>query len=404
MNFLILSVTAGEGHNSTAKALKTKLEELSCNCQILDMYKYVSPELAKIISEGYLLVTEKAKKAYRIGYRFAENRKNAEHGINGVKLMNVVVSNDCAKFINSERFDAIVFTHPFAGVMLDVMKERHIINNKTLGILTDFTFHPYWEDCTLNDFIVTPNSLLLPQALKKGFRAEQILPLGIPINPKFAVSLPKTDARLQLGLNPNLPTLLVMGGSMGYGHIADIIIKLDALDIDRDFQIVAVCGNNAEAKKQADKIAQTARHKMIVFGFTDRVSTIMDASDCIITKPGGLTTSESLSKILPMIITDPIPGHEERNTEFLLNTGCAMYSTKTCPIDECVYQLLSSNVRVESMKKCISTISKPHSTADVCNFLINMCHIPSINEYDELRAPDFDNNPIYLDENGKVIR
>ena len=106
----------------------------------------------------------------------------------------------------------------------------------------------------------------------------------------------------------------------------------------------------------------------------------MDASDCIITKPGGLTTSESLVKGLPMIIINPIPGQEERNTQFLTNTGCAMTSTKTCPLDECIYQLLMSDTRIETMKRSISEIAKPNSTRDMCAFLVNLAHTPIVEE------------------------
>ena len=171
-----------------------------------------------------------------------------------------------------------------------------------------------------------------------------------------------------------------MGGSMGYGNIAENVKKIDMVDMDRDFQLICVCGNNAEAKAEVDKIAAESRHKILVTGFVNYISTIMDASDCIVTKPGGLTTSESLVKGLPMIIINPIPGQEERNTQFLMNTGCAMSATKTCPLDECIYQLLMSDTRIETMKRSISEIAKPNSTRDMCAFLVNLAHTPIVEE------------------------
>lgn len=377
MNFLILSVTAGEGHNSTAKALKSELESLDSYCSIVDTFDYVSPELAKIISEGYLLVTEKAKYAYKVGYSLAEKRKPNDKSLN---LFKYAMSDELARFINSDAYDAVVFTHPFAGMLLDEMKTKNMIKNRTVGILTDFTFHPYWEDCTHNDYVVTPDKLLNIQGIRKGFKTEQILPLGIPIKPSFSEKLTKEEAREKLGLNKNLSTFLLMGGSMGYGNIAENVKKIDMVDMERDFQLICVCGNNAEAKAEVDKIAAESRHKILVTGFVNYISTIMDASDCIITKPGGLTTSESLVKGLPMIIINPIPGQEERNTQFLTNTGCAMTSTKTCPLDECIYQLLMSDTRIETMKRSISEIAKPNSTRDMCSFLVNLAHTPIVEE------------------------
>lgn len=402
MNYLILSITAGEGHNSTARAIKDEIEKNGSDCTILDTFDYISPELAKIVSEGYLLVTEKAKTAYKLGYRIAEKRRpDSEHRT--LKLMNLPMANELAEFINSDTYDVIIFTHPFAGAILDVMKERRIIKNRTLGILTDFTFHPYWEDCTLNDYVVTPDSLLLPQARRKGFSDEQILPFGIPISPKFKEKIPKEEARRQLELDTDTTTFLLMGGSMGYGNMGETVQKIDEMQTERDFQLIVVCGNNEEAFTEVSKIAAHSQHKIKVYGFVRTIPLMMDASDCIITKPGGLTTSESLAKGLPMIIVNPIPGQEDRNAEFLLNNGCAMLTSKTTPIDECIYQLMSSDVRLDAMRQCISKIGKPNSTEVLASFLDDLAHTPVI-EDDPLTTPDFVENPIYWDADGYIIR
>ncbi len=386
MNFLILSITAGEGHNSTAKAIQAELEKRGADCMILDTFDYISPEFARLVSEGYLLVTEKAKYAYKIGYKFAEKRHVNDREYAPTNIIKRFSAEDLASFIRADTYDAILFTHPFAGILLNIMKEKHLIENRTVGILTDFTFHPYWEDCTSNDYVVVPDRLLLPQAKRKGFREEQLLSFGIPINPKFSETMSQTDARRFLGIDENLMTFLIMGGSMGYGNMAENVRKIDALDAERDFQLIVVCGNNAEMKAEIDEIAKAARHKMLVTGFVRTIPQMMDASDCIITKPGGLTTSESLSKRLPMIIANPIPGQEERNAEFLLNNGCAMATSKTCPLEECMFQLLSSDVRLQAMRECIGAIAKPGSAEKLGEFLIDLAHTPLIAE--ERPAPE----------------
>ena len=378
MNFLILSVTAGEGHNSTARAISTALEARGADCLILDLFDYISPEFAKLISEGYLLMTEKAKYAWKFGYSLAEKRRVNEHEFTPTNVLRRMVSGELLDFIRADHYDAILFTHPFPGILLDFMKEKRMISAPTVGILTDFTFHPYWEDCTDNDYVVVPDSLLLPQAHRKGFRDEQVLPFGIPIHPKFSETMSKADARRFLGIDEHLTTFLIMGGSMGYGNMAENVRKIDALDAGRDFQLIVVCGNNAEMKREIDEIAKKARHPMLVTGFVKTIPQMMDAADCIITKPGGLTTSEALAKHLPMIIANPIPGQEERNAEFLLNNGCAMATSKTCPIDECIYQLLKSDVRLPSMRDCISAISKPGSAETLAQFLEDLTLTPIV--------------------------
>ncbi len=397
MKILILTVTAGEGHNSTAKGIKTALEGMACEngeeteAVVLDTFDYLSPELAKFISEGYLFVTERAKYAYKLGYNLAEKRSRKDKP--PFNITSYAMAGDLARYINSYSFDAIVFTHPFAGILLNVLKQSGAVTVPTLGILTDFTFHPYWEDCTANDYVVTPDRLLTPQGLRKGFMEKQILPLGIPIKPEFTKKLGKAEARMKLGLSPDKLTLLLMGGSMGYGNMSENLRKLDACRLPRDFQIICVCGNNREMKEEVDAAAKFSEHAILSTGFVDYISDIMDASDCIITKPGGLTTSESLVKGLPMIIVNPIPGQEERNAQFLTNTGCAMTTSKVYPIEECVYQLALSSTRIETMKSSIAEIAKPRSTADVCAFIRTLALTPVTSD----QVPAADDERIYFD-------
>ena len=174
--------------------------------------------------------------------------------------------------------------------------------------MTDFTIHPFWEDADL-DYYVTANELLNHQASKKGIDTSKILPIGIPIHPKFGKKMDKLEARNILGIEDK-PTILIMSGSMGYGNLETIITDMDTMDMD--FQIISICGNNKNLKEDR---WDDNKEKVYNYGFTDKVDIIMDAADCIVTKPGGLTTSESLAKGLPMIIINPIPGQEERNLQ-----------------------------------------------------------------------------------------
>lgn len=128
--------------------------------------------------------------------------------------------------------------------------------------------------------------------------------MGIPTHPKFAVEIDRAEARRTLGLDAEKTTLLLMGGSMGYGDIAGTVEQLYALDLD--FQLIVVCGNNEKARTEVEALSQAK--KTLVIGWSQEVDRLMDAADVIVTKPGGLTTSESLAKRLPMIIINPIPG------------------------------------------------------------------------------------------------
>ncbi len=366
MKVLVLSITAGEGHNSTAKTICEYFTEQGAEARVLDTYKFLNKALGLTIDKGYLFTVKSAKLAYKKVYRMLEKRKKSHDKVSATRATNRVLASKLLPFINEYQPDVIICTHIFAGMLLDSLKQYEKITARTYGIVTDFTMHPYWEEALHLDYIITANELLTVQALKKGYAPEQILPFGIPINRKFEHKQDRADARIELGLDVSKPTVLLMGGSMGYGNIESTVTMLDRLE--RDFQLITVCGNNKEAKLRID--ALPTKKKVLNLGYVNNVDTLMDASDCIITKPGGLTTSEALAKRLPIIIVNPIPGQEDRNTEFLLNYGAAMSVTKTHPLDEAIYELFEYPEKIELMRAAIDMIRKPNATRALCDFVI----------------------------------
>lgn len=375
MKILICSVTAGEGHNSTAKAIANTFNEMGVESYILDTYKYAAPMVGRLIADGYLFVSDKASKVFSAGYSMAERRRGGTGELSMARIFNSQYTDEMGEFITDYAPDAIMFTHPFAGLILDVLKQRGELSVPAVGILTDFHFHPYWEECRLCDYVVTPHASLLCQARKKGFSDSAVLPFGIPVNGKFAKSMPKADARSAVGLDPKVKAVLLMGGSMGHGNIAAVVKRLDCMDSPEEFQIITVNGNNEENFGKVAKYRRKARREILNLGFADNVDVLMDAADMIITKPGGLTTSEALAKRLPMIIANAIPGLETRNTAFLLNQGTAMAVTKSTPVEELVFSLMGDHGRAKTaaMQACIDALRKPDSARDVCAFVAGLC-------------------------------
>ncbi len=369
MKVLVLSVTAGQGHNSTAKAICSYYESIGCQAEMLDTLEYVSPFIGKTVSNGYLAVSSNAKLAYEGGYRLAELRKKSQSVLSPARFTSRAMGKKLVRYIDGYKPDVILCTHVFPCIMLDILKERGKIKAKTIGVLTDFMFHPYWEECVGLDYMVIPNEQLIYEGRRKGFKDKQLLPLGIPIHPKFSESVSKKQARAELGLALNKRTVLLMSGGAGYGDMARTVSLLDKIPFD--FQIICVCGNNKEAKAEIDSMK--TKKRVMNLGFVDNVEKLMDASDCIISKPGGLTTSEAMAKGLPLIIVNPIPGQEARNVEFLTNNGVAMAVTTTSTLDDVMYQLLANPKKVEIMKDSIAMIAKPNSTKSICEFTKKIC-------------------------------
>ncbi len=367
MRVLILSVTAGEGHNSTAQAVKDCFTKRGIDCDILDTLKYINKALGKTVDSGYLAATKTLQNPYAQVYKMLENRKMVRDDLSPARLSNSLVAKKMYKFINAYSPDAIVVTHCFAAMLLDVINTRYTLTMPMYGIVTDFAMHPFWEEATSIDYLVTANELLNVQASKKGFRLEQILPLGIPIRSKFSASHDKKEMRIKHGLDPDRFTVLLMSGSMGFGKIENTVKSLD--NVNADFQLIIVCGRNDHAKTTIESMKH--KKKVLCLGFVDYIDELMDCADCFISKPGGLTTSEALAKSLPMIIVNPIPGVEDRNTEFLTNNGVAMRVSSTCPIDEVIYQCFYFPEKLENMKKNISLIKRPDSSESLCRHILD---------------------------------
>lgn len=369
MKVLIISVTCGQGHNSTARAILKQLVDRGLECTVLDAFEHINRILAKALDDGYQLSTKYISKPYASFYKLAEHRKKNAEDSSSVKVVNTLLASKLRSYIEEYNPDVIITTHCFAAAMVDILKEKRVIHSINIGIVTDFTAHPFWEEAIHFDYIVTPSELLNLQLLNKGFTLDKILPFGIPIDPKFAQEgVSKQEAREQLGLDPDKLTVLIMSGSMGFGNLRKVVAKLDRLPVD--FQAILVCGNNAEAKKEVDGMRKIKT--FLTYGYVNNVDFLMSAADCIVTKPGGLTTSEALAKRLPIIIINPIPGQEDRNTEFLLNSGAAMASSGTCPVDEVVYQFLQNPRRRAIMEESIEYLRHPDATATLCDFIAGL--------------------------------
>lgn len=372
MKILLLTVTAGYGHHATAKALADMFEKKGAETKIVDVYEYISKLVRTAISQGYLFSSKYTPELYRMFYTKTSKNKEKLNKMNIVKLVNTLGAFKFEHFVDNFEPDAIVCTHVLAAHLISEMKGRDMVDAPCIGVVTDYCIHPYWEDVVNMEALVTASELITHTAVKRGIPEERIRPFGIPIHPKFNRPISREEACEQLGLDPERFTVLVMGGSMGYGNSRKLVKQITKIGID--FQILAVCGNNKRAysKLSAFQEEYTGTCALHVMGFVDNVEVLMSASDCIITKPGGLTVSESIAKGLPMILVNPIPGQEERNVEFLLNNGMASLVTKTFPLDDALYHLFHNPVRLRTVREAIRAIGHPDASEKLVNYVMEL--------------------------------
>ena len=365
MKILIMSVRAGYGHHSTAKAIIEYFVERGHDCEMLDIFDYVNTRLGNTIQDMYLLSTKYLYKPYGKVYNRMNQEEEPYDKISLTSFFSTLITRKLKSYVKNFAPDLIIGTHSYAAVVMTLMREKNYINCPLMGIVTDFTVHPFWESTDLDHYII-PHSSLTYQMCKKGIKKEALLPIGIPIKKEFSSQLPKQTAREILGLDIDKPTILVMMGSMGFGNIAENLMEID--EFDTDFQVMVVCGTNEKAKKSIDK---TKWDKPIyTYGFVNNVDVMMDAADLIISKPGGLTTSESLAKGLPMISLNPLPGQENKNISFLTNNGAAISVNDDFSVSEALYQFFFEKWRIELINEAIANLQKPHSTKDLYEFII----------------------------------
>lgn len=366
MRVLILSITAGQGHHAAGKSISDALISRGAEVMTIDVFKEVSPLLYDGINQGYLLSTKYVPKTYRRFYRMFENKgQSSEFSVS--TLINQVISNRFEQNIRDFNPDFIVCTHVFSAHVVNELKRNYkFLNVPTLGIVTDYTIHPFWQDIPYIEHINLASDLFYNKAASKGIEFSRLLSYGIPVQEKFAHKLTKAEAKAKLGI-PDKQTVLVMGGSMGYGNMASLVESIESLKLD--INVLAVCGRNTRQKNKL--LDLPPNDNRFVYGFVDNVDVMMDASDCIVTKPGGLTISEAMAKKLPMILVNPIPGQEERNADFMLNNGIALAVNKTFTIDDAIYFLFKCPGRLESIAERLDVVARPNATRDIADFIMN---------------------------------
>jgi len=234
-----------------------------------------------------------------------------------------------------------------------------------VAVITDYVSHSLWVHNNINAYIV-PNDQVKNEMIMRGIPAELIYPCGIPIDKRFARKKNRDSLLRELGLEDRF-TVLIMGGSLGLGKLYSVFDAL--LNNSRDIQIIAITGYNEKLKKQLENISSVSDKKIRIFSYTDKISDLMDISDLIITKPGGMTSAEALAKGLPMLITSVIPGQEERNARFLVNNGAAVKISDHSSINSVIDNIIANPSCIESMRKRAYKLAKPNSAEDIAALL-----------------------------------
>ncbi|MCK5345684.1 MAG: glycosyltransferase, partial [Candidatus Heimdallarchaeota archaeon] len=334
----------------------------------INCFNYTNPVLEKVINSTYNKVIKIKPEVWEYLY---DNPKIVKRSQKLRSMIHKFNSKKLKKLIKKFNPEAIACTQAFPCGMIADFKKTYNLEIPLVGVLTDYYPHSYWMFDNVNGYIV-PSDKAKERLVNGGVKAEKVYVYGIPISPTFSKPLDRDFILENLDLDPKLPTVLIMGGGQGLGPIEDLVFSINT--IERPLQVIVVCGINKKLKKSLEKRRKLFRKNMTILGYTKQTNVLMDIADLIVTKPGGLTTAESLTKSLPIVIVNPIPGQEAKNTEFLIEEGVAVKARNTLDAAVLIADLLNNPQKLKKMQAAALHHAKPDSAVNSAKLLLKLMH------------------------------
>lgn len=361
MKYLILSLSAGGGHDAAANALADALKIEGHEAEVYDCFGIISPFQSKLVCGGYLWLVKHLPKLFGVIYNSAYHITSPGHD-SVVYKMNTYRTNRLVKFIEAFKPDAIITTHIFAAQQLTYLKKNGKINHWLAGVITDYDVHPFWEETEMN-MIFTPHESLSERYRERGVKTAELVASGIPVCPGIAPCDDLKTAKAEAGLETDLKHIVVAGGSMGAGKLPGTVQTLLST-VEEGVQLVVVCGSNRKLKRKFERM-HVDEKRLRILGFVRPLHKLIRAADAFISKPGGLSSTEAFNTLCPMIAVHPIQGVESHNADFMKAHGLALCPNGNKEIAEAVQILLKDEIIVNDMKKAMETVVPQNASINI---------------------------------------
>ena len=364
--FLIMHVTPRSGHHRASQAIERTVRRLDPQAHVtsVDAFGYTSPLVRWAIWRSYLSLVRHQPDVWEYLYDNPEVHRRVER-LRG--LLHRYQAGKLRELLGQVRPDAIACTQAYPCGMVADYKKNYGLNVPLVGILTDYAPHLYWFHDTV-DLYVVPSEQVKQRFVARGVAAHRVKVLGIPIDHDFAVESDGLEAARRYALDPSRPIILIMGGGAGFGHLREIVQGLDLLP--HPCQFVVVTGTNRGLL--AWMARRRFRHRMVALGYVQDISKLMSLATLLISKPGGLTTSEALAKHVPLVIVNPIPGQEAYNARYLLAQGAAVQAGSAWTVRQTVRDLLDNPDRLAALRGRIAQLARPSAAMDITRLLFEL--------------------------------
>lgn len=359
---LILSVSAGHGHVRAAQALEATARALPDPPQVhhLDAMDHVATGFRKLYSELYTHLVDRHPGIWSYVHQKTDATPHAATSQRLRRAVERLGSGHLMRAIRATRPDAIVCTH-FLPAELLMRETRRGRNDRPVWLqVTDYDLHNMWLVPGMAGYFAATAEVAHRMQVR-GLPADRVHVTGIPVAPPFAhpqaPGLERAACRTRLGLSVDRPVVLIVSGGHGVGDVATMAASVLALP--GELQVVAVAGRNTTVQAALDALAQRHPGRLLAFGFTDQMHTLMAAADLVVTKPGGLTVSECLALGRPMLLVAPIPGQEEHNAGFLMEQGAAWLAYDAIGLGYKIARLTSEPMQLAGMAAHSRRLGQP---------------------------------------------
>lgn len=369
---LIFYGSYGGGHLSAAKSIRDYIEKNYSDSQVelVDCVEYVNKLFNKLTTKSYKDFSKNARWIWKHLYYDSESGSLSRICNTINRLMAIKLN----RLIQEFQPDLIISTHPFSSQMCAILKEKGKLNCKVATILTDYAPHNQWlVKSEFIDYYFVAQQGMVDDLVSRGVNRDKIHVTGIPLSSRFLQSYNKQKILEDYGLTSDKNTILFFaGGEFGFGKDKTFNRLKAIIDNLPNLQVVAVAGRNEKMKERFDELVKTTRTEsnVKILSFTNQVPELMSVSDLVITKPGGLTTTESLASGLPLIIIDPLPGQEEENAEFIENSGAGIWVKDSDNIETILLNIFNNPDKLENMKSKARLIAKKNSTQNIVETLL----------------------------------
>ena len=365
---LILSAGVGAGHTRAAQAVELAVRERSPDAVLrhVDVLTLTNAAFRRVYAKSYLDLVNVAPHVLGLMYDLLD--RPAKRHAAGDRLRLLVERVNVAGFrdlLAAEPWDVVVNTHFLPAELIASLRNRRKTVVPQMTVTTDFETHRLWVNPP-TDHYTTATAEGAAYLHHWGVGTGAVTVTGIPIHPAFTRPVDRVATLAKHGLaDDGRPVVLQLAGGFGVGPIGKLYGQVLALGTP--VQVVAVTGRNAKARAELAAVPVPPRHRAVVLGFTDEMHELMGVADLVMSKPGGLTTSEALASGAAMVIVNPIPGQEARNSDYLLEAGAAVKVNNLPTLSVKLEAILGDPARLAGLKAGARRIARPNAAYDVAD-------------------------------------